>query len=156
MKRWHSIKIIILIQFGLLALLSRCQSPYLFALLIIAFSLTVRLLFWLSGFKWIRLSLVIIFVGGIMVLFIYVSSLAAQSKLLLPLNSGTLFFGGTLATWSLFFLPFSFNPNLNSSSLLFLTPQNFPLLALLFYLLALLLFVVKFLENFKGSFTEKF
>nr|YP_009019481.1 NADH dehydrogenase subunit 6 [Amphiascoides atopus]AHB52764.1 NADH dehydrogenase subunit 6 [Amphiascoides atopus] len=130
------------------------HNPISLCLILILTSSLTGISCWLLSSKWIGLSIILVFVGGMMVSFLYVSSLAFNQKITLIPSWNLLFFIALiiLPKWNFHWLtltPFTPTFTFNSS----MSPL---VLFLIFYLLLALFFVVKITESFKGSLTQKF
>ena len=134
-------------------------NPLICALRIIITSFFSGFLIFSVYSKWICLILIIVFIGGIIVVFLYVSSLAINKKIVLIFTKNS-------AKLSIFFfiriLRNIFSPVLigfNPNTLIFSSYQKISTLTIIFliaYLLLALILVVKNSESFKGSLVEKF
>lgn len=60
------------------------QSPFLVSLIIIAYSILIGIFLRARGLKWFAFSLILMFLGGIIIVFVYASSLSRRSKLVAP------------------------------------------------------------------------
>ena len=105
--------------------------------------------------KWLRLALTIVFVGGIMVSFLYVASLAINQKLIFNFSTAT------FIVLSLSLL--GYQENLSHTLTVvaqpvrfFSTPAYPSTIILVAYLLFILLVVVGITESFKGSLVQRF
>lgn len=58
------------------------KSPFIIRLGLVAFSLVLRLTIHRAGFIWVTYTLVIMFLGGIIIVFIYASSINSVFKLM--------------------------------------------------------------------------
>jgi len=128
------------------------KSPIFTRLSLIILALVTSFSLWLSLSKWPALALSLIFVGGIIIIFLYISSLRANLKVANISRHYQKFFllRFLFFTGSIFLTP-TFGLNI------FYSWQNHLLLLfLILYLLLTLLMVSKFRQSFKGPLTEKF
>ena len=144
------ISILLLVLSSLLLLGASSQAhPLNFSLWLLAFSIVAgsRLIQTLN--LWLGLSLILIFLGGIIVIILYVSSLARENKFFLST-------GSTAPMLILaFFVPYNLSssiPNNQFQSIfsLYLNFTSFTLIFLLFYLLLALIVVVNIRESYQG------
>lgn len=125
-------------------------SPFTISLAIICLSFFLGMSLSCFFSKWIGLALILIFIGGIIVVFIYTTSLSPNLKILkLPKN--LLFL--SLIFNLLIFINHSSTP-LNPK-LIFRLRFYFLLIFLIFYLLITLFIIAKLSESFKGSLAQK-
>lgn len=131
-------------------------NPFIFSILLIGLAVSQGLWCWAHGIKWIGLALILIFVGGIMVIFIYVSTLSSGGKVFMPWDwTQRLILGGLM----LFFchpIWTQANYHIDTPSALIINSRGLSLIFLLSYLLFLLFVIVKLVQSFKGSLIEKF
>lgn len=127
-------------------------NPVRLCILLIFIALLLGSIFWACGSKWIGIRLILVFVGGIIVAFLYVSSLAFNQKIALNYPKHPLLFFLVLLLWNKTSLSFlSFSPAFS-----FTTRFSPLLVSLIIYLLIALFLVVKISESFKGALTQKF
>ena len=100
--------------------------------------------------KWVFFSIFLIFLGGIIVIFIYICSLSINEKMVLPKLS-KLTVGSFFLFFSLVDLETSINSSLNSLVQFYSVSWSPILTFLVFYLVVVLLAVVKIVQNFKGA-----
>lgn len=129
-------------------------TPFLIALCVVLYSSGLRLILGIFFSNWLTFRLVLIFLGGIIIIFLYVSSLATLHKMVVSTPSWIILSTGIViiafSRWSASktssqFIKFNFlitNFNLN--------------IFLVIYLLFTLLVVVKLSESFKGALGTKF
>lgn len=138
-----------LLAFVILAF--RLPHPLRLRLALIVISLFLGVCFWSVGSNWLAISLILIFVGGIIVIFIYVSSLSEIKKFAVGLKSKVI----ALPVFLLLLIKQRNYPYLPVSS--FLEDLDFQLIILLTLLLLRTLFIsVKISQSFKGSIVKKF
>ena len=156
MKKRLPIKFFFFSQILLIYLITQTRNPYLLSLILILQALTHGLCCWFLQMKWVGLGLVIIFIGGMMILFLYVASLTAGSKIQWKITPQII--RALIISWAI--LPitnlWSLEVKANTPGLIFSGLQTSTLVFLIAYLLLLLLIVVKTLESFKGALVEKF
>lgn len=142
---------ILLLIIGSLLLLgaSRQAHPLNFSLWLLGFSTITGLSLIQNLNIWLGLSLILIFLGGIIVIILYVSSLARENKFSL--------LGSNYSPVLLTFLLVAYNfPSLRtvgqnqSIFSLYLNFTSFTLIFLLFYLLLALIVVVNVRESYQG------
>lgn len=125
-------------------------SPFIFSLNLVLLALTLTLATWSLGLKWARLALRIIFIGGIIVVFLYVTSLSPNLKIHTKNKSTQLILLLLPISIVCEFIHFSSKPSE------FYSMQNTCLLmGLVAYLLLTLFIVSKSTQTFKGSLTSK-
>jgi NADH-ubiquinone oxidoreductase chain 6 len=130
-------------------------NPLLLSLLLVLISLLLGSTAWAIGAKWLGLSVILVFIGGIIVAFIYVSSLALNLKF--TISSRRAFTACTLLVVLFSMLLVKMPATLPLMPLtLFSGPSRGVAIALILYLLLILLLVVKITECFKGSLIQKF
>nr|ACK86647.1 NADH dehydrogenase subunit 6 [Paracyclopina nana] len=78
----------LLIFLGLLLVAN--QSPFVIALMLTVYSMFIGVILGLSGLKWFAFSLILLFLGGMMIVFIYASSLSSSHKLSFSVTLGSL------------------------------------------------------------------
>nr|AHB52774.1 NADH dehydrogenase subunit 6 [Schizopera knabeni] len=128
-------------------------SPLVVSFLLIVLSMFIGLLCWTLVSKWLAISLFFIFVGGMMVVFLYVSSISMNLKFLLkPLSSFSIPLIVCVTVLNFTDLSCSLFPSAH-----FFELCNMGLLFyLVVYLLATLFVSSKLSECFKGSLIQKF
>lgn len=131
------------------------RNPIVIALGIIGIAFLQGLLAWVTVSKWLRLAIILLFVGGMIVVFLYVTSLSANLKFRISRNKSVL-----ILFLLLIRITYSINtPNsqiiFDPESLFFLNNRSM-LISLILFLLTLLFVVVKVCESFKGALAQKF
>lgn len=150
-------ELLLIFQISLVTIIYFSQAPVLLALLLILFAALQGLYsYWLLS-KWLGLGIIIVFIGGIIVIFLYVTSLATNSKIIQPrtLNFTTL--AALLVIYGTF-TPFN-GASYNLSTVprtLFTFSRASVVFFLILYLLITLFLATKISESFKGSLVEKF
>ena len=144
----------ILIRLALVSVfLTSSPSLLIMWLVILTFYLGLILRKLLSS--WIMYAVVLLFTGGIMILFIYILTLVISVKVVfinVNLESGVLTSSFILM---FFFIPREINADLNLSSLFIISRLNY-VLFLAIYLLLVLLVVVKLSSAYKGALKSVF
>ena len=128
------------------------KSPVYLRLSVILVAICTSLNLWYTFSKWTAFALRLIFVGGIMIIFLYVSSLSANRKTLKSKS----FFWGTLLIFILIFNVRLVTQSFSKLGMFYSWNSSFLLTFLILYLLLTLLLVSKFSRSFKGPLTEKF
>lgn len=139
-----------------LALAWACSHPLLLCLLLILASLAVGPLLGLAYSKWAIYALILIFLGGIIVVFIYATNLANNEKFFFrpPSSLSPLLVSGALSIPSVaVFIPPSTPLNLG---ILFFSSSIPVIWLLILYLLFILFIRVKITERFKGALVKTF
>ena len=121
--------------------------PLMLCLGLISLTLAVRPLIGLIIRKWIAYTIILIFLGGIIVLFIYVSTLASNEKLVFFYGNSPYF---AFLMLGLFFLPLN-DTNVLLISHLYLNFSVSLLFFLTLYLLFTLISVIFLSQGFKGA-----
>lgn len=150
------IELIFLISnFTILLIIFRTH-PLVICLLLLAYSFSVRIQFVLSLRFWLSLAVNLIFLGGIIVIFIYLTSVVENEKLLLSHFMLRFYVFGAAQLLFLIiplnhklYKKFSFIPQL-------FTYSKVLLIILTCYLLFSLFIVVKITESFQGSLLKNF
>jgi hypothetical protein len=129
------------------------EVPVVFSVALILYALLVAGVTWGVYTKWVRYAVTLIFLGGIIVVFIYASTITSSQKFKARVPSG----GGLLVGLIVFGLPcFFYAPARPVLSSLY-TPGGGPVLLFLVGLLVLtLVLVVKITQPFKGALTKSF
>ena len=128
------------------------KTPLALALTIISFSLALSLRIAQFYSSWVALALILIFLGGIIVIFLYFCSLSINDKpVFTPPKSGLV-----LLIIITTLHPVSDVYGVNFIKLNFESFNLSSILILVSYLLTCLFIVVKFSENFKGALRIKF
>ena len=141
-------------MFRLLVLIGLSATrPFRAVTCLIRASLALMAYMWVFCHKWIRVALALIFIGGIIVIFIYAASISRNEKLKLhnALEKCLLIiflFLASLVRQVCF--PNSILKE-NYPDFIFLEHSVATLVFLVFYLLIVLLVVVKIVESFKGA-----
>jgi NADH-ubiquinone oxidoreductase chain 6 len=130
-----------------------CTHPLVLCLLLILLASSVSAARGLVGIKWIIYAILLIFLGGIIVVFIYVTILAGNEKFTTIISYKLLF---SLLGLSICGIVFNCPLNTQTKKELFMShiyfsSSTFVLWFLIIFLLATLLIVVKQSENFKGA-----
>lgn len=86
------------------------KSPFIIRLGLVIFSFILRLTLHRSGCMWVAYTLIIMFLGGIMIVFIYASSIDSVFKLIIKLHK-VVVFSTTLVVLSLLSATALFNIN---------------------------------------------
>ena len=146
-----------------LALFLTTKSPFFLSLLLVILSFSVGRILGLGVSKWLTYSLILIFLGGIIVVFLYVRMLTLDTKFQLKINSNLMHARfGTLGL--LFFLLLIFSeevPHLphhsaaTSVSLIYATMLSPLIVFLISYLLRALFLIVEICQRYKGSLQKK-
>ncbi len=129
------------------------RSPLILSLLLIFLAISLGGMTWFFFRKWLGVSLFMVFVGGIIVIFLYVSSLAFNEKFFLNRPMPLIFILG-LSLFLIFKINNFFAHSLVSQ--LYRSYSVFSLIFLIAYLLLVFFLAVKLSENFKGALVEKF
>jgi len=140
------------VRFGLIAARLSCKHPLMLCLVLILLATTIGGLRGLVFIKWIFYAVVLIFLGGIIVVFIYITTLAGNEK----------FHIASPNSWLLVFMIsrsyiYSHAPKLPQfKKEIFMSHIYFsratPLLwFLIIFLFSTLIITIKLAENFKGS-----
>lgn len=145
------IELILTISLRATAISYMSSNPLVICLILIMLALIVGRISGIIYMKWIIYAIILIFLGGIMVVFIYVTRLAGNEKFILKPT--------LLLVWTsvIFFIRSSFinlasqTKKENFMSHLFITSSSFILWRLTIFLLITLIIVVKITENFKGA-----
>ncbi len=132
------------------------NNPLSIALFLTSGSLWLGFASAIAWSKWIGISLILIFVGGIIISFIYVSSLSSNNKLFIQPFFNWALTGLVLIAIALTRLVVSQSPARPSQAYLYETWNFFLLLFLICFLLIALVISVKITESFKGSLVKKF
>ena len=132
------------------------HRPLLIALLVMALSAIQGIVCYIILSKWIGLRIIIVFVGGMIVAFLYVTSLSVNNKFVIsPINPIFLVLLFLLLIINTH--PVSSIINSTYSPTILFHPRSFSVLIfLVIYLLVTLLVASKLSESFKGSLVEKF
>ena len=157
-----TLKILLLIFIRYLIFSLRWVSrPLRGALVLVVISVTLRLLISALIRKWIRFLVILLFLGGIIVLFIYICRLISRMKIfiknlylnriliLLGVFFSRLFLINYLPDYSLCFFTFNLSPIYSKSRLRIL-------ISVAAYLIFILIVRVKLCQKFKGGLKSKF
>lgn len=125
------------------------MTPFVMAISIIFLALFLGLNLATALSKWLGIALILIFIGGIIVVFLYTASLSPNLKLRLQLHPiiGLALCLPCLATFA------SATPSL--PIFFFNNRQSYALLFLVFFLLLTLFLVAKAVETVKGALRQK-
>ena len=129
------------------------SDPLFLCFSIIVFARGARLILGIFLNIWMCYSIVLIFLGGIIVIFLYVRTLSLSNKIVSPtINWIAIVMLGSVLLWRFF----SSNIATTFVQLNFITQVYQPLrftivLFLVFYLLSALFIVVKITQSFKGA-----
>jgi len=150
-KNWI-LEFILTARFGLVTTSLFCSHPLTLCLTLILLATTVGALRGLVFIKWIFYAVILIFLGGIIVVFIYITTLAGNEKFhIAPLNPLFLIFtlNGSLVY---FYAPklSQFKKEIFISHIYFSRATPF-LWFLVIFLFRTLIIVIKLAENFKGT-----
>lgn len=126
------------------------SNPLMLCLLLIVLALLVGATTGVIFIKWITYSLVLIFLGGIIIIFIYITRLAGSEKFVINPSTAPLITLLALSSYALLIHPTQ-NKKENFISHLFMRTPSYVLWTLVVFLLATLLIVVKIAESFKGA-----
>jgi hypothetical protein len=162
-KDFHLLLIILLLIFirYLIFSLRLVSRPLRGALVLVIISVFLRLLVSALSSKWIRFLIILLFLGGIMVLFVYICRLISRIKIFIKnlyLKGALVLSGGVFLTlilinyledYSLHFCTFNLSPIYTKSGLRIL-------LSVASYLIFVLLVSVKLCQKFKGGLKSKF
>lgn len=131
------------------------SQPLPMALALIVLSIITGLFTWLTFSKWVGLRLALIYLGGMMVIFLYVSFLAINFKFFFPEYKPILLCSALVIIASIY--PPNW-PNLKEKLIteVYTRFSSETLIFLIIYLLLCLLIVVKFSQCFKGALIKKF
>nr|QGQ51713.1 NADH dehydrogenase subunit 6 [Eurythenes magellanicus] len=163
---------LLITSFFLALMFMSTSTPLLMTLLIITVSATVALLsYLLSKMAWFSFILLMVFISGVMIIFVYISSLASNKMnptrplpalvlasflLTLPLLTSNDYFTKTSNTHSIDSLPLTTLTSSPSMISKLYAPLIAPLTTLLMlYLLLVLLVVVKTTSTTKGPLRSK-
>jgi hypothetical protein len=80
--------IILLLLVCSIILVLRAKSPFIISLGLVILSFTLRLAVHSAGYLWVTYTLVIMFLGGIIIVFIYASSIDSVFKLMIKIQKG--------------------------------------------------------------------
>lgn len=144
------------VQFLLLFFILKNKTPILMALQIIGLSIFFGLNYFMLFSKWVGLSVILLFSGGIIIVFLYVAALSSNIKF----NKFSTFW--QINIYRLLVLVFlllapKFN-KITSRSLatsLYKADSGVIFFLLIMYLLITLFLATKITENFKGAIVEK-
>lgn len=134
----------------LVILLWGASHPITLCILLILLASTIGMISGLVFTKWVSYVIALLFLGGMMIIFLYVTSLANNEKLLLNLNYTGVYLGTLVVTVFSFFL-ITFNRVENLITHIFYSLFTPLLWFLIFFLLITLFVVVKITESFKGA-----
>ncbi len=129
-------------------------NPLPLRLILILLALVEGILIWGLVSKWLGLALIIVFVGGIIVAFLYVSSLAFNLKFQIFFSLPGLFILIILTFLKPTKILKDFSGNFAVS--VYSSMSSFLLVFLIIYLLIVLFLAVKITESLKGSLAQKF
>lgn len=130
------------------------SHPLFICLLLVTLSFLTAILFNFMFSKWMFYVITLVFLGGIIIIFIYVASLRRNEKIFLnkfPLSS---IFNLTLL--SLFFWKLNFTQTFLFMSQLYINSNRTLLILLFSYLIYILFISVKITSSFKGTFIKLF
>jgi NADH-ubiquinone oxidoreductase chain 6 len=150
-KNWI-LEFLLTARFGLIATSLLCSHPLTLCLTLILLAASIGALSGLVFIKWIFYAVILIFLGGIIVVFIYITTLAGNEKFHITLlNPWILVFivrGGLIY----FYAPklSQFKKELFISHIYFSRATPF-LWFLVIFLFRTLIIVIKLAENFKGT-----
>ncbi len=142
------------ILFGCILAIVR-KSPIRIVLWLIWSAFFLGLRSWFRFSKWLGFRIILIYLGGIMVIFLYITFLATNLKITLPKKNKII----TLVILVLRLTPIPLqyiDVKDNIPLSLYKLINNQILLFLIVYLLLTLLVAVKLTENFKGALIKKF
>lgn len=131
--------------------INKIKTPLFCRLLIILFSITSRARITLAGLNWVFLAVVIMFLGGIIVVFIYASSLNFRKKNILQ-NTRAKLLRRVIISLGLILLFNSFRVKavVFSSYRVYVSQRVSILIFMATYLLVILLIVVKIIQFNEG------
>lgn len=134
-------------------LIMKMSEPLIFCFALILFACSVSVVLGSLINRWICYAILLIFLGGIIVIFLYVSTLSLSNKIITtPTPSSPLLGGLVLIILSLRFTPQINFEIINSLVIQLYQEIHSPLLIFLVrYLLLTLLSVVKITQSFKGA-----
>lgn len=125
-------------------------TPLSLSLSLILLTSSVALLLGFQVSKWLRLALLIIFIGGIIVIFLYISSLSPNTKV--QFSWPSLWALAPIA--ALLFPPLITSTSLSPIFWLFQPSSRGLLLFIVFYLILILFLVVKITDKMKGAIAQ--
>jgi len=150
-KNWI-LEFALVIRLRLIAMGAFCNHPLMLCLALILFALRAGRLRGLIFIKWIFYAIILIFLGGIIVVFIYVTTLAGNEKFHMNFAPSSLVFLilGAIFIYFYSLRPTQFKKEIFISHIYF--SSTTPLLwYLVIFLFTTLVVVVKLAENFKGT-----
>lgn len=145
----------------MLSLITRClyissSHPVILIIFILIQTVVLCLILWLKfKIRWFSYIIFLIFLGGLMVLFIYITSLASNELILISINS--IFYSVIFCSLLLFFIILSFNLqdnynifnfNFKSFHLIYSIRRSRLVILTIIYLLLTLIIVVKISNKF--------
>ena len=154
-----NILLIIFIRYFII-MLRFINSPLLGALFLILISILIRLLIRHLIRKWIRFLVILLFLGGIIVLFVYISTLISRIKRFLNNSYNNLLRGCVLRVLRFIYLTIFHYNILYDCNDIFLSiiyfKSNFCLIRIcVIYLLLVLVMRIKISQKFKGRIKSK-
>ena len=151
--------LIILIRY-LIRFIGLITNPLIGSIILIFISLIIRLLIAELARKWMSYLIVLLFLGGIIILFIYISALISNLKIFLKNYFGHLFFSLIIfiIISRIFYFQYwdiNFEIKYSSISIIYIK-SNFVLISIcIIYLLMVLIICVKLSQKFKGRLKAK-
>lgn len=145
----------------MLSLITRClyissSHPVILIIFILIQTVVLCLILWLKfKIRWFSYIIFLIFLGGLMVLFIYITSLASNELILISINS--IFYSVIFCSLLIFFIILSFNLqdnynifnfNFKSFHLIYSIRRSRLVILTIIYLLLTLIIVVKISNKF--------
>lgn len=136
------------------------QRPLLASIMLIGISMIIRILISSLTGKWIRYLIILLFLGGIMVLFVYICTLISNVKRFIKSYSQIIFYFFIPALGLrlfLFFQPRSINFELKQLIIsgLYVKSRFLLIILCISYLLIVLTISVKLSQKFKGGLKSK-
>lgn len=130
-------------------------NPIMLRLVLVIFAILIAFLYHFLFSKWIMFVIMLVFLGGIIIIFIYIASLAGNSKIFFFTNLWPIII---IFFTLMFFFNITYNPFWNIKSQFHLYSfMSFQILwFVIIYLLASLFCIVKITENFKGPLIHLF
>ena len=136
------------------------NNPLSICLALIGLALFTGILTWLVCAKWLGLAVILVFVGGIIISFLYISGLALNQKMVISFQTTALSL--ILSRVILTSTALASSTKLASSSLtsynelMFSMENRKTVFLLIIFLLVVIVAVVKLVESFKGSLVQRF
>jgi len=130
-------------------LIIKCVHPLILCLLLIVYSIFITIITGVLFSKWLSYAIILIFLGGIIIVFIYVTTLAGGDKFFTTLNLNPI----TVRIYIIIVMRFYGFTNIKKEYfILHIYHRNSPLLWFaIIFLLTTLFLVVKLAESFKGA-----